>query len=185
MQETFTLEDSRLPRTHTSPVQIRTMMAYEPPIRIISPGRVYRCDDDVTHSPVFHQMEALLVDTNVSFAELKGTLYAFCQDIFGEDTAIRFRPSYFPFTEPSAEVDIGCIMCDQSGCRVCSNTGWLEILGAGMVDPNVFDAVGIDSDTYQGYAFGLGVERIAMLKYGIDDIRLFYENDVRFLEQFS
>ena len=185
MQDTFNLEDGRLLRTHTSPVQIRTMMAYEPPIRIISPGRVYRCDDDVTHSPVFHQMEALLVDTDVSFAELKGTLYAFCRDVFGDETAIRFRPSYFPFTEPSAEVDIGCIMCDQSGCRVCSDTGWLEILGAGMVDPNVFDAVGIDSDTYQGYAFGLGVERIAMLKYGIDDIRLFYENDVRFLEQFS
>lgn len=186
MQDTFVVEGDGdyLLRTHTSPVQIRTMLAYSPPIQIISPGRVYRCDDDVTHSPVFHQIEGLHVDEHITFTDLKGILEAFSRRTFGQDTPVRFRPSYFPFTEPSAEVDIGCILCDSEGCRVCSHTGWLEILGAGMVDPNVFEAVDIDPDTYSGFAFGLGVERIAMLKYGIDDIRLFFQNDVRFLDQF-
>lgn len=184
MQDTFGLEDGRVLRTHTSPVQVRTMEAYEVPIRIISPGRVYRCDSDLTHSPVFHQVEGLLVDRGISMADLKGTLTEFARRCFGEDTGIRFRPSYFPFTEPSAEVDVECIFCGGAGCRVCSQTGWLEILGAGMVDPNVFEAVDIDADRYSGFAFGLGVERIAMLELGINDIRRFYENDVRFLEQF-
>ena len=184
MQDTFKMQDGRLLRTHTSPVQIRTMLAYEPPVRIISPGRVYRCDADLTHSPVFHQVEGLLVDEDVTFADLKGTLTHFAHAAFGEETAVRFRPSYFPFTEPSAEVDIGCIFCDQQGCRVCGETGWLEILGAGMVDPNVFEAAGVDPERYTGFAFGLGVERIAMLNRGVGDIRLFFENDLRFLEQF-
>lgn len=184
MQDTFVLEDGRLLRTHTSPVQIRTMLAYEPPVRIIAPGRVYRCDADLTHSPVFHQIEGLLVDTDVTFADLKGTLHHFAERCFGPGTPVRFRPSYFPFTEPSAEVDVGCIFCEGSGCRVCSHTGWLEILGAGMVDPNVFDACGVDNAKYTGFAFGLGVERVAMLKLGINDIRTFFENDVRFLRQF-
>ncbi len=184
MQDTFVLTDDRLLRTHTSPVQVRTMKAYDLPIRIISPGRVYRCDSDLTHSPVFHQVEGLLVDVGVSMADLKGILTAFAQRCFGEGTQIRFRPSFFPFTEPSAEVDVECIFCDGEGCRVCSDTGWLEVLGAGMVDPNVFKACGIDADTYTGFAFGLGVERIAMLKQGISDIRRFFENDQRFLEQF-
>ncbi|MFP4598528.1 MAG: phenylalanine--tRNA ligase subunit alpha [Persicimonas sp.] len=184
MQDTFVLEDGRLLRTHTSPVQIRTMMAYEPPVRVISPGRVYRCDADVTHSPVFHQIEGLLVDEDVTFADLKGTLHHFVGRVFGEGTALRFRPSYFPFTEPSAEIDIGCIFCEGDGCRICSHTGWLEIMGAGMVDPNVFEAVGIDPERYTGYAFGMGVERIAMLKLGVSDIRMFFDNDVRFLRQF-
>lgn len=184
MQDTFKMADGRLLRTHTSPVQIRTMQAYQPPIRIISPGRVFRCDADLTHSPVFHQVEGLLVDERVTFSDLKGTLTHFARETFGEETAVRFRPSYFPFTEPSAEVDIGCFFCEQEGCRVCSDTGWLEILGAGMVDPNVFEAAGVDPDVYTGFAFGMGVERIAMLKRGIGDIRLLYENDLRFLEQF-
>ncbi|MBA2665080.1 MAG: phenylalanine--tRNA ligase subunit alpha [Bradymonadaceae bacterium] len=184
MQDTFMLDDGRLLRTHTSPVQIRTMLGYAPPLRVISPGRVYRVDSDITHSPVFHQIEGLLVDTNVTFADLKGTLAHFAERCFGPGTPVRFRPSFFPFTEPSAEVDIGCIFCACKGCRVCSNTGWLEVLGSGMVDPNVFDAVGIDSKKYTGFAFGLGVERIAMLKLGINDIRLFFENDLRFLRQF-
>ncbi len=184
MQDTFVLEDGRLLRTHTSPVQVRTMEAYEVPIRIISPGRVYRCDSDLTHSPVFHQIEGLLIDEDVSMADLKGTLTAFARRCFGEGTQIRFRPSFFPFTEPSAEVDVECIFCGGDGCRVCSHTGWLEVLGAGMVDPNVFEASGIDADRYSGFAFGLGVERIAMLKQGVNDIRRFFENDVRFLEQF-
>lgn len=184
MQDTFMLQDGRLLRTHTSPVQIRTMESYEVPIRIISPGRVYRCDSDVTHSPVFHQIEGLLVDEDVSMAHLKGTLTAFVRRCFGDETAIRFRPSYFPFTEPSAEVDVECIFCVGEGCRICSKTGWLEVLGAGMVDPNVFEAVDVDSDRYSGFAFGLGVERIAMLEKGIDDIRRFFENDQRFLDQF-
>lgn len=184
MQDTFVLKDERLLRTHTSPVQVRTMQAYELPIRIISPGRVYRCDSDITHSPVFHQIEGLLVDKGVSFADLKGTLTAFAERFFGAGTAIRFRPSYFPFTEPSAEVDVECMFCKGDGCRVCSQTGWLEVLGAGMVDPNVFKASGIDSDIYTGFAFGLGVERIAMLKQGVNDIRRFFENEERFLEQF-
>lgn len=184
MQDTFVLTDERLLRTHTSPVQVRTMKAYDVPIRIISPGRVYRCDSDLTHSPVFHQIEGLLVDEGVSMADLKGTLTAFAERCFGEGTQIRFRPSFFPFTEPSAEVDVECIFCGGDGCRVCSNTGWLEVLGAGMVDPNVFDACGIDAEKYTGFAFGLGVERIAMLKQEINDIRRFYDNDQRFLEQF-
>jgi phenylalanyl-tRNA synthetase alpha chain len=186
MQDTFMLaEEDRLLRTHTSPVQIRTMLAYKPPIKIIAPGRVYRCDSDITHSPVFHQVEGLLVDKDVTMADLKGTLTHFAQRCFGEGIAVRFRPSFFPFTEPSAEVDIGCIFCAQEGCRVCSHTGWLEILGCGMVDPNVFEACGIDPDVYTGFAFGMGVERIAMLKHRIGDIRLLFENDLRFLEQFD
>ncbi len=184
MQDTFMLTDGRLLRTHTSPVQVRTMQAYELPIQIISPGRVYRCDSDLTHSPVFHQIEGLLIDEEVSMADLKGTLTEFAQRCFGEGTQIRFRPSYFPFTEPSAEVDVECIFCHGDGCRVCSDTGWLEILGSGMVDPNVFEASGIDPERYSGFAFGLGVERIAMLTRGIGDIRRFFENDQRFLEQF-
>jgi phenylalanyl-tRNA synthetase alpha chain len=184
MQDTFKTTDGRLLRTHTSPVQIRTMQAYQPPIRIISPGRVYRCDDDLTHSPVFHQVEGLLVDTDVTMTELKGTLQHFARETFGESTGVRFRPSFFPFTEPSAEMDIGCLFCGGDGCRVCGDTGWLEILGAGMVDPNVLETVDIDPDTYTGFAFGLGVERIVMLKRSIDAIRHFFENDLRFLQQF-
>ncbi len=184
MQDTFMMEDGHLLRTHTSPVQIRTMLKYEPPIRVISPGRVYRVDSDITHSPVFHQIEGLLVDTNVTFADLKGTLQHFAERCFGPGTPVRFRPSFFPFTEPSAEVDVGCIFCASKGCRVCSHTGWLEVLGSGMVDPKVFEAVGIDSTRYTGFAFGVGIERIAMLKLGINDIRLFFENDLRFLRQF-
>ncbi len=186
MQDTFMVEDgSHLLRTHTSPVQIRTMLAYEPPVRIIAPGRVYRCDSDVTHSPVFHQIEGLIVDEGITMADLKGTLRHFAQKVFGPETPVRFRPSFFPFTEPSAEVDIGCIFCEQAGCRVCSHTGWLEILGSGMVDPNVFESCGVDPDRYTGFAFGLGVERIAMLKLRINDIRLFFDNDLRFLSQFA
>lgn len=184
MQDTFMLEDGRLLRTHTSPVQVRTMLAYETPIQVISPGRVYRCDSDVTHSPVFHQIEGLHIDESITFADLKGTLFAFVKSYFGDGTPLRFRPSYFPFTEPSAEVDIGCIFCEGAGCRVCSHTGWLEILGCGMVDPNVLEAAEIDPSIYSGYAFGMGVERIAMLKLGINDIRLLFENDIRFLRQF-
>ena len=184
MQDTFMLTDGRVLRTHTSPVQVRTMQSYEVPIRIISPGRVYRCDSDLTHSPVFHQVEGLLIDEGVSMADLKGTLQAFVERCFGAGTGIRFRPSFFPFTEPSAEVDVECIFCGGDGCRVCSHTGWLEILGAGMVDPNVLEMSGIDPDRYTGFAFGLGVERIAMLQQEITDIRRFYENDQRFLEQF-
>lgn len=184
MQDTFVMTDERVLRTHTSPVQVRTMLAYEPPIRIISPGRTYRCDADVTHSPVFHQIEGLLVDRDVTFADLKGTLTHFVEEAFGEGTAVRFRPSYFPFTEPSAEVDIGCIFCEGAGCRICGETGWLEILGAGMVDPNVFEAAGLDPDEFTGFAFGLGIERVAMLVRDVNDIRLFFENDLRFLRQF-
>ncbi|HCF60558.1 MAG TPA: phenylalanine--tRNA ligase subunit alpha [Myxococcales bacterium] len=171
-------------RTHTSPVQIRTMLGRKPPVRIIAPGKVYRCDSDVTHTPMFHQVEGLLVDKGVTFAELKGTLGAFVRALFGGDTKTRFRPSYFPFTEPSAEIDISCVHCKGAGCRICKLTGWLEILGAGMVHPNVFRAVGYDPAEVSGFAFGLGVERIAMLRYGVDDLRSFFENDARFLEQF-
>lgn len=184
MQDTFALADDRLLRTHTSPVQIRTMFAYEPPIRIISPGRVYRCDSDITHSPVFHQIEGLLIDKEATFADLKGTLTSFVERCFGEGIELRFRPSFFPFTEPSAEVDIQCIFCVGQGCRVCSNTGWLEILGAGMVDPEVLIACSIDPDEYSGFAFGMGLERIAMLRQGVGDIRRYFTNDLRFLEQF-
>ncbi|MDA8161707.1 MAG: phenylalanine--tRNA ligase subunit alpha [Desulfobacteraceae bacterium] len=184
MQDTFYVDEKILLRTHTSPIQVRTMQRCRPPLRIIAPGKVYRCDSDVTHTPMFHQVEGLMVDRHVTFADLKGILTYFIQDIFGSDTQVRFRPSFFPFTEPSAEVDIQCVMCRGAGCRVCSRTGWLEVLGAGMVHPQVFRNVGYDTEEFSGFAFGLGVERIAMLKYGIDDIRLFYENDLRFLNQF-
>nr|VFK66860.1 MAG: phenylalanyl-tRNA synthetase, alpha subunit [Candidatus Kentron sp. UNK]VFK72289.1 MAG: phenylalanyl-tRNA synthetase, alpha subunit [Candidatus Kentron sp. UNK] len=171
-------------RTHTSPVQIRVMREKKPPLRVIAPGRVYRCDSDLTHTPMFHQVEGFMVDEDVSFADLKGVLEAFSRYFFAHDLALRFRPSYFPFTEPSAEVDIGCVMCGGKGCRVCKGTGWLEVLGCGMVHPKVFENVGIDNERFTGFAFGMGVERLAMLRYGIDDIRLFFENDLRFLEQF-
>lgn len=184
MQDTFYLSGEVLLRTHTSPVQIRTMERYPPPMRVIAPGTVYRCDSDVTHTPMFHQVEGFVVDRNVSFSQLKGLLTIFVRKIFGEDVGLRFRPSFFPFTEPSAEVDIQCVICGGSGCRVCKETGWLEILGAGMIDPEVFGAVGYDPEEFTGFAFGMGVERIAMLKYGIKDLRMFFENDVRFLEQF-
>ena len=184
MQDTFFVENELLLRTHTSPVQIRTMLKQKPPVRIIAPGTVYRCDSDATHSPMFHQIEGLMVDSKVSFADLKGILTVFTNQLFGQKTGVRLRPSFFPFTEPSAEVDIACVICGGSGCRVCKQTGWLEILGAGMVDPKVFAAVGYDPEVYTGFAFGLGIDRIAMLKYRIDDIRLFYENDLRFLRQF-
>jgi phenylalanyl-tRNA synthetase alpha chain len=183
MQDTFYITDDVLLRTHTSPVQIHVMKAQSPPVKIVAPGRVYRRDADPTHSPMFHQVEGLLVDHGVSFADLKGTLTAFVNQFFGAGTRLRFRPSYFPFTEPSAEVDIECVMCKGAGCRVCKGSGFLEILGAGMVDPEVFRAVGYDPEI-TGFAFGMGVERIAMLRYGIDDIRLFFENDLRFLQQF-
>ena len=190
MQDTFFVEGGRLLRTHTSPVQIRVMENRPPPLAIIAPGAVYRHDDDVTHSPMFHQVEGLLVDQGTNFGHLKYVLTTFLHAVFRPDSPVRFRPSYFPFTEPSAEVDIGCVICrgkgmsDTGTCRVCKGTGWLEILGAGMVHPAVFEHVGYDPEVYTGFAFGLGVERIAMLKYGIDDIRLLYENDLRFLEQF-
>ncbi|MFH1595557.1 MAG: phenylalanine--tRNA ligase subunit alpha [Pseudomonadota bacterium] len=184
MQDTFYFNDQVLLRTHTSPMQIRTMERRQPPVRIIAPGKVYRRDSDITHSPMFHQVEGLLVDRGVTFADLKGTLTAFVHEMFGPEVSLRFRPSYFPFTEPSAEVDIQCVICGGAGCRVCKITGWLEILGAGMVHPAVFEAVGYDPEEYTGFAFGLGIERIAMLKYGIDDIRLFFDNDLRFLRQF-
>ncbi|NPA93924.1 MAG: phenylalanine--tRNA ligase subunit alpha [Thermodesulfobacteria bacterium] len=184
MQDTFYVDDKVLLRTHTSPIQVRTMEIMEPPIRIIAPGKVYRCDSDITHTPMFHQVEGLMVDEDVSFAHLKGILTHFAQEIFHKDTKVRFRPSFFPFTEPSAEIDIQCVICRGEGCRVCSQTGWLEVLGAGLVHPAVFRHVGIDPERYSGFAFGLGIERIAMLKYGINDIRLFYDNDMRFLNQF-
>jgi phenylalanyl-tRNA synthetase alpha chain len=184
MQDTFYFNDQVLLRTHTSPMQIRTMERRQPPVRIIAPGKVYRRDSDITHSPMFHQVEGLLVDKGVTFADLKGVLTAFVHQMFGPEVGVRFRPSYFPFTEPSAEVDIECVMCGGRGCRVCKATGWLEVLGSGMVHPAVFEAVGYDPETYTGFAFGLGIERIAMLKYGIDDIRLFFDNDLRFLRQF-
>jgi len=186
MHDTFYLDGGRLLRTHTSPVQVHYMQSHQPPIRIIAPGRVYRCDSDVTHTPMFHQVEGLWVDESVSFAELKGLLADFMRRFFErEHMPVRFRPSFFPFTEPSAEMDIGCVMCNGAGCRVCSQTGWLEVLGCGMVHPNVFGHVGIDAERYQGFAFGLGVERLAMLRYGVDDLRLFFENDLRFLKQFA
>ena len=186
MHDTFYLEDGSLLRTHTSPVQVHYMQDHKPPFRIIAPGRVYRCDSDVTHSPMFHQVEGLWVDENVSFADLKGVLADFMRRFFEVDNlAVRFRPSFFPFTEPSAEMDIACVMCGGDGCRVCSHSGWLEVLGCGMVHPNVFKHVDIDSERYLGFAFGLGVERLAMLRYGVDDLRLFFENDLRFLRQFA
>ncbi len=184
MQDTFYITDDILLRTHTSPVQIRTMKSQPPPIRIIAPGKVYRCDADISHTPMFHQVEGLMVDRRVTFGDLKGVLGFFLHQIFGKNIGIRFRPSFFPFTEPSAEVDIACVMCKGKGCRVCKQTGWLEIMGAGMVDPEVFRMVGYDPHEVTGFAFGMGVERIAMLRYRIDDIRLFFENDLRFLSQF-
>jgi phenylalanyl-tRNA synthetase alpha chain len=184
MQDTFFVTDDVVLRTHTSPVQIRMMEKMSPPVRVIAPGKVYRHDADISHSPMFHQIEGLLVDKDVTMADLKGILELFVHEMFGAGTKLRFRPSFFPFTEPSAEVDISCVMCKGKGCRVCSQTGWLEILGSGMIDPNVFAYVNYDPEEYSGYAFGMGVERIAMLKFGIDDIRLFFENDMRFLDQF-
>jgi len=184
MWSTLWIDEDKLLRTHTSPVQIRVMEKQKPPLSVIMPGRVYRRDADITHSPVFHQVEGLLVDRDVTFGDLKGTLTTFLHSVFGKNKKVRFRPSYFPFTEPSAEVDVECMMCSGAGCRTCSNTGWLEILGSGMVDPNVFKYVKYDPEKYTGFAFGMGVERIAMLKFGIDDIRLFFENDLRFLRQF-
>jgi phenylalanyl-tRNA synthetase alpha chain len=184
MHDTFYVDASHVLRTHTSPVQVRTMENKEPPIRVICPGRVYRCDSDLTHTPMFHQVEGLLVDTQISFADLKGTVDQFLKRFFEADIPVRFRPSYFPFTEPSAEVDIQCTNCGGDGCRVCSHTGWLEVMGCGMVHPNVFKSSGIDTEKYSGFAFGMGVERLAMLRYGVNDLRLFFENDLKFLQQF-
>ena len=184
MQDTFYISDDRVLRTHTSPVQIRTMMKHKPPIRIIAPGTVYRRDSDITHSPMFHQVEGFLVDDRVTFGDLKGVLTHFLNEFFGAGHRVRFRPSFFPFTEPSAEVDIECVICGGSGCRVCGKTGWLEILGCGMIDPEVFKSVNYDAEKYSGFAFGMGLERMAMLKYGVNDLRLFFENDLRFLKQF-
>ncbi len=184
MQDTFYISDDIVLRTHTSPVQIRVMEKRKPPLKVIAPGKVYRCDADVSHTPMFHQVEGFMVDTDIAFSDLKGVLESFIHSFFGVETPVRFRPSFFPFTEPSAEVDIGCIFCSGKGCRVCKSTGWLEILGAGMINPNVFEMVGYDPEIYSGFAFGMGVERMTMLKYSIDDIRLFFENDMRFLRQF-
>jgi phenylalanyl-tRNA synthetase alpha chain len=184
MHDTFYFDAHRVLRTHTSPVQIRVMESQTPPLKVIAPGRVYRCDSDITHTPMFHQVEGFLVDTEVSFADLKGVVYEFLRAFFEKDIQVRFRPSYFPFTEPSAEVDIECVMCGGEGCRVCGQTGWLEVMGCGMIHPEVFKAVNIDSEHYSGFAFGMGVERLAMLRYGINDLRLFFENDLKFLQQF-
>lgn len=184
MQDTFYVSDDVVLRTHTSPVQIRTMLKEKPPVRIIAPGTVYRRDSDITHSPMFHQIEGFLVDQNVTFGDLKGILHSFIAQFFGKGVNIRFRPSFFPFTEPSAEVDIACVICGGKGCRVCKNSGWLEILGSGMIDPEVFKSVNYDPEVYTGFAFGMGLERVAMLKYGVSDLRLFFENDHRFLRQF-
>ncbi|KPK01075.1 MAG: hypothetical protein AMK71_06925 [Nitrospira bacterium SG8_35_4] len=184
MQDTFYISDDVVLRTHTSPVQVRTMQKSTPPMRVIAPGKVYRCDADVSHIPMFHQLEGFMVDKNIRMSDLKGVLELFVHRVFGPDTSIRLRPSFFPFTEPSAEIDISCVMCKGSGCNVCSSTGWIEILGAGMINPRVYEMAGYDPDLYTGFAFGLGIERVAMLKYSINDIRLFMENDKRFLEQF-
>ena len=184
MQDTFYITDDIVLRTHTSPVQIRVMEKNTPPVKVIVPGKVYRCDADISHTPMFHQLEGFVVDKHISMSDLKGILEVFAHAMFGTKTPVRFRPSFFPFTEPSAEIDIGCVICKGSGCKVCKNSGWLEVLGAGMINPRVFEMVGYDPELYTGFAFGMGIERIAMLKYGIDDIRLFFENDKRFLEQF-
>jgi len=185
MHDTFYVDEKHVLRTHTSPVQVRVMESTNPPIRIICPGRVYRCDSDLTHTPMFHQVEGLLVDKSVSFADLKGTIISFLRGFFErDDLDVRFRPSYFPFTEPSAEMDIQCVMCSGKGCRVCKNTGWLEVGGCGMVHPRVFEFSKIDPEQYSGFAFGMGVERLAMLRYGVNDLRMFFENDLRFLKQF-
>ncbi len=184
MHDTFYFPDGRLLRTHTSPVQIRSMRAQHPPLAVIAPGRVYRMDSDMTHTPMFHQVEGMVVGENVSFANLKAMLHTFVERFFERPLGMRLRPSYFPFTEPSAECDIECVFCDGKGCRVCKHTGWLEILGCGMIHPNVLQAAGIDSEAWQGYAFGMGIDRLAMLRYGVDDLRLFFENDLQFLKQF-
>ena len=184
MHDTFYVDEHTVLRTHTSPVQVRVMESQEPPLRIICPGRVYRCDSDLTHTPMFHQVEGLLIDEHSSFSDLKGLIEDFLRVFFERDLEVRFRPSYFPFTEPSAEVDIQCVNCGGKGCRVCSQTGWLEVMGCGMVHPKVFEAAGIDTEKYSGFAFGMGVERLAMLRYGVNDLRLFFDNDLRFLEQF-
>jgi phenylalanyl-tRNA synthetase alpha chain len=184
MHDTFYFPDGRLLRTHTSPVQIRAMRAQAPPLALIAPGRVYRVDSDMTHSPMFHQVEGMVVGENVSFANLKAMLHTFVERFFERPLGMRLRPSYFPFTEPSAECDIECVFCSGKGCRVCKQTGWLEILGCGMIHPNVLSAAGIDSEHWQGYAFGMGIDRLAMLRYGVDDLRLFFENDLQFLKQF-
>ena len=185
MHDTFYFDAHTVLRTHTSPVQIRVMESEQPPLRVIAPGRVYRCDSDLTHTPMFHQVEGFLVDTDVSFADLKGIVYEFLRAFFEKDIQVRFRPSYFPFTEPSAEVDIECVICDGHGCRVCKQTGWLEVMGCGMIHPEVFKSVNIRYPEYSGYAFGMGVERLAMLRYGINDLRMFFENDLKFLQQFN
>jgi phenylalanyl-tRNA synthetase alpha chain len=184
MQDTFYVDQATVLRTHTSPVQVRTMESQPPPVRVVCPGKAFRRDSDATHSPMFHQVEGLMVEEGISFADLKGVLTTFVHQVFGPRVPLRFRASFFPFTEPSAEVDIGCVVCGGGGCRVCGQTGWLEILGSGMVDPNVFRAVGYDPDRVTGFAFGMGIERVAMLLWGIDDLRMFYENDLRFLRQF-
>jgi len=185
MHDTFYFRDGRVLRTHTSPVQIRAMQVGRPPFRLIAPGRVYRCDSDMTHTPMFHQVEGLAVDENITLANLKAVLHGFVQAFFERPLGMRFRPSYFPFTEPSAEVDIECVFCSGQGCRVCKRTGWLEIAGCGVVHPNVLRAVDVDPERYTGYAFGMGVDRLAMLRYNVDDIRLYFENDLRFLRQFN
>lgn len=184
MHDTFYIDEHTVLRTHTSPVQVRVMESEEPPIRVVCPGRVYRCDSDVTHTPMFHQVEGLVIDKDVSFPNLKGMVEEFLKVFFEKPLGVRFRPSYFPFTEPSAEVDIECVICGGSGCRVCKNTGWLEVMGCGMVHPRVFEYSNIDTEKYTGLAFGMGVERLAMLRYGVNDLRLFFDNDLRFLEQF-
>ncbi|MFN3395757.1 MAG: phenylalanine--tRNA ligase subunit alpha [Thermodesulfovibrionales bacterium] len=184
MQDTFYISEEVILRTHTSPVQVRVMERKKPPLKFIAPGKVYRCDADISHTPMFHQVEGLMVDTDIAFSDLKGILEVFIQKLFNPDTPVRFRPSYFPFTEPSVEIDIGCILCSGTGCRVCKGTGWLEVLGAGMVNPRVFEMAGYDPEVYTGFAFGMGVERLTMLKYSIEDIRMFFENDIRFLRQF-
>ena len=184
MQDTFYVSEDVVLRTNTSPVQIRTMLQHKPPVRVVAPGTVYRRDSDITHSPMFHQIEGFLVDQKVTFGDLKGILTTFITEFFGKNIDVRFRPSFFPFTEPSAEVDIQCVICGGKGCRVCGQTGWLEILGSGMIDPEVFKSVDYDPELYSGFAFGMGIERIAMLKYGVNDLRLFFENDLRFLKQF-
>ena len=184
MHDTFYIDESTVLRTHTSPVQVRVMESEKPPLRIICPGRVYRCDSDLTHTPMFHQVEGLLIDEHSSFADLKGVVEEFLRVFFERELQVRFRPSYFPFTEPSAEVDIQCVNCGGEGCRVCSQTGWLEVMGCGMVHPKVFEYSNIDTEKYSGFAFGMGVERLAMLRYGVNDLRLYFDNDLRFLEQF-
>jgi phenylalanyl-tRNA synthetase alpha chain len=185
MHDTFYFADGRLLRTHTSPVQIRYLETHKPPVRVIVPGRVYRCDSDMTHTPMFHQLEGLVVDEGITFANLKAVLHGFMRELFEKDVKMRLRPSYFPFTEPSAEVDISCVSCGGSGCRVCKNTGWLEVSGCGVVHPNVLRAVNVDPERYTGYAFGMGIDRLTMLRYNINDLRMFFENDLRFLKQFA